>query len=274
MSARIGLVSIAVSLLALGAAQAQTPPSFVPTFIKDGAFKACFDPTFPPMEFKDQPGAARPSGFDVDMVDALGKLWKARPDIVVSEFTGLLPGLEAGRCDIVASGATITEARTQKFDAVPYLATAYVWMTKADAPALKEPADLAGKTVAVQAGTSFVDRVKTLNDELKKAGKPEVALQTYPNGTDVAQQVLLGRAYAAMTLDSEVAWRATVNPGQFKVAYRYPSSDSYGIYLRKNGNDRADLQRSMAELKRNGTLEQIAQHWKIDPAGLSVVKEP
>ncbi len=267
MRARTGLLALVAGLLAAGA-QAQTAPSFV----KDGAFKACFDPTFPPMEFKDKPGAERPSGFDLEMVEALGKLWKARPDIVVSEFTGLLPGLEAGRCDIVASGATITEARTQKFDAVPYLATAYVWMTKADAPALAAPSDLSGKTVAVQAGTTFVDRVKALNEELKAAGKPEVTVQTYPNGTDVAQQVLLGRAGAAMTLDSEVAWRDTVNPGQFKVAYRYPSSDSYGIYLRRNGDDRARVQDGVAALKRNGTLAAVAAHWKIDPAGLSAVK--
>src|ERR671937_1460105 len=86
-----------------------------------GSFKYCSYPTFPPMESKTTSG--KPVGFDIDMANAIGKLWKVKATFVGTAFTGLLPALAAHKCNMVISGIFVTPDRTAKFPAVPYVRT-------------------------------------------------------------------------------------------------------------------------------------------------------
>src|SRR6266480_4295173 len=67
-----------------------------------GSFKYCDNPTFPPMESKTTSG--KTVGFDIDMANAIGKLWRVKAKFVFSSFDGLLPALGAKRCNMVISG--------------------------------------------------------------------------------------------------------------------------------------------------------------------------
>ena len=60
-----------------------------------GSFKYCSDPTFPPME--SATAAGKPVGFDIDMANAIAKLWKVKAKFVQTSFPGLLPALEVFR---------------------------------------------------------------------------------------------------------------------------------------------------------------------------------
>ena len=62
---------VTFALAASTSAIAQTGPSF----IADGELSICMDPTFPPMEFMANVGDETPSGFDVDLANALGASW-------------------------------------------------------------------------------------------------------------------------------------------------------------------------------------------------------
>src|SRR5512146_133565 len=74
-----------------------------------GSFKYCSDPTFPPMESTTTAG--KPTGFDIDMANAIGKLWKVKANFVQTAFPGLLPGLISLW---LARGVTLT-ARADPF---------------------------------------------------------------------------------------------------------------------------------------------------------------
>ena len=97
-----------------------------PSFVSSGSFQVCSDPTFPPLEFFEKTGDREPSGFDADLIRALAKHWGVKPRFIVTEFTGLLPGLDAKRCDAVISGTLITPERIQKLNAVAYLSSATI----------------------------------------------------------------------------------------------------------------------------------------------------
>src|SRR5437588_13080683 len=109
-----------------------------------GSFKYCDDPTFPPMESKTVSG--KPIGFDIDMANAIGKLWKAKATFVSTAFPGLLPALAAKKCNMVISGIFITPDRTAKFPAVAYMKTHRALIVAAGNPKkIKSPNDLSGK---------------------------------------------------------------------------------------------------------------------------------
>lgn len=240
-----------------------------PSFVSGGSFNVCSDPTFPPLEFFEKTGDREPSGFDADLIRAMAKTWGVPARFIVTEFTGLLPGLDAKRCDVVISGTLITPERTQKLNAVPYLASATIVFGSGKGDlTLSKLEDLSGKTVAVQSGTRYVAIMEKLNAELKAAGKTEATLQTYPKGSDVAQQVLVGRAAAGLSQDTELAYRELQTPGQFKTLYTFPEKDVFGAYLLPDAANKAAVEAAINTLKADGTLKAISEKWKLDPANV------
>src|SRR5712691_10890126 len=116
----IGSLSLLVLIAALAVVGTAGASHRVTSPVK-GSFKFCSDPTFPPMESKTTAGS--PVGFDIDMANAIGKLWKVKANFVETGFTGLLPGLAAKRCTMVISGIFVTPDRVKQFPAVPYMKT-------------------------------------------------------------------------------------------------------------------------------------------------------
>ena len=181
------------------------------------------------------------------------------------DFSGLLPSLEAKRCDAVISGIFVTSERKQKFDAVSYLDTVSVLVSKSGAAKVGSLEDLAGKTVAVQTGTDFVKLFDEINAGFKAKGLAPINVQLYPKASDGIQQVLIGRAYAATTQDTELAFRELQNPGALTSIYEFPDARTFGIFVRKSDGDAAAVLAMTTELKTAGALDAIAKRWRLDP---------
>ncbi|AMX94277.1 transporter substrate-binding domain-containing protein [Mesorhizobium sp. M7A.F.Ca.US.014.04.1.1] len=254
-------------LIALAAATpaAAQPPSFA----ADGKLQACVDPTFPPMEFIKTAGEA-PVGVDIDVIKALAAHWKVDASITTMDFSGLLPGLESKRCDIVISGALLKPERLEKLSGVPYLKTGVVMIGKADdASAYKSYEDFSGKTISVQSGTSYIGLLDKVNEDLAKAGRDKITMQTYPKQTDAMQQVVLGRAVATISQDTEFAYRDLQQPGELKIVYSAGAQDQYAAYFRKDEADAAAVAATVKELAANGTMKTIAETWKLPMSTIS-----
>jgi polar amino acid transport system substrate-binding protein len=221
-------------------------------------FKYCTDPTFPPMEYATASGKI--VGFDVDMAAKLAPTWGDTASPLKTAFPGLIPALNAKKCDAVISGIFITPARKKQAAVVSYMKTHRVLIVKAGNPkGVHGPNQLKGLTVAVQAGTQYEAYLKALK------AKIGFTLQSYPGDTDAVAQVLLGRADAVLTQDTSFAYQAKQHPGKIAIGFTFAASDEFGIYYRKGdaatvGKEISD---GIAQLKSNGTLVKIATKYKI-----------
>jgi len=224
------------------------------------------------MEYFAQTGDKEPVGFDVDMVKALAESWKAKPEIVTMDFSGLLPGLEAKRCDAVISGIFLNKERQKNFDGVGYLSTASVLIGKGGEATIASTDGLSGKTVAVQTGTEYVKWMDEINAGLKAKNKPPAVAQLYPKASDVIQQVLLGRAYAGFTQDTEVAFRNMQNPGKLTTIYTFPERQIFAIYVRREGSNLDEVTKAVSALRANGALAAAIKKWNLAPGQLDVPK--
>ncbi len=228
-----------------------------------GSFKYCSDPTFPPMESKT--AAGKPVGFDIDLANAVAKLWKVKAKFVQTSFPGLLPALASKKCNMVISGIFITPDRVKQFPAVAYMKTHRALVVQGGNPkGVKSPNNLSGKNVAVQAGTKYEEYLKQLNDEFKSSGRAQMNLQSYPGDTDAVAQLLIGRADAVLTQDTSGAYQKKQHPGQLAIAYLFPENDTFGIYYRKSDTKLGTaLKAAIKTLKKNGTLKKIAAKQQI-----------
>lgn len=273
IGSRLRVALLATTLIAAGAgnvalAQEGSNADVAADIGDDGVLTNCIDPAFPPMEYYEDQNADQPIGFDIDLTNALADRLGVEAEFIPMEFTGLLPGLQAGRCDIVASGIYITPERIETFGAQPYFDSSIILMTLADNDDISSPEDLSGKTVAVQSGTNYLKMIEALDQQLKSEGKDGITIQPYPKQTDADQQLVVGRADATITQDTEAAFRETAQPGQFKIAYTYPDAQTFAIYYNKDATALGDALKNAVEGMRNdGALADIARTWNLPPEG-------
>ena len=186
----------------------------------------CTDPTFPPMEMTKPNGSI--FGFDVDMAKAIAATWGTSSKPVKTAFSGLIPALNAKKCETVISGMFVTPDRLKQAGAVTYMHSHRVLLVKAGNPkGVKSPNGLKGLNVAVQTGTKYEEYLKALK------AKIGFSLQSYPGDTDAVAQILLGRADVVLTQDTSAGNQIGNHPGKLQIAYLFPQQDSFGIYYRK-----------------------------------------
>jgi polar amino acid transport system substrate-binding protein len=190
-----------VSLLALSsAAQARTFAEIQ----KSGTIKIATEGAFKPFNYFE---GKKLTGFEVDLANALAKNMNLKVEWVTKPFDGLLIGLGQDRYDFVIASHGINPERQKAVDfSDPHYCTGGMIVALPGGP--KKVADLDGKVVAVQVGTSYLENVKKL------PGVKEV--KTYPKDPD-AQLALLGGRAQAWVSDKFLALDAMkANPGKFQ----------------------------------------------------------
>ena len=127
----------------------------------------CTDTTYPPMESLD--GSGKAVGADIDIANAIMKLWGKKGDYSTKGFDALIPTLQAKKCDAVISALSDTPERAKQVDFADYVSVGTLIMVKKGNPAeITDLASLAGKTVAVQAATTQKDMLDAENARLAK----------------------------------------------------------------------------------------------------------
>jgi arginine/ornithine transport system substrate-binding protein len=76
--------------------------------------KVAIDPTYEPFTFKTADG--KPTGFDVDMANAICEEIKRTCVFVEQPWDGMIPGLIAKKYDVIASSMSVTEERLAQVD--------------------------------------------------------------------------------------------------------------------------------------------------------------
>jgi len=127
--------------------------------------KVAIDPTYEPFTFKTPDG--KPTGFDVDIANAVCEQVKRKCVFVEQVWDSMIPGLQARKYDVIISSMSITEDRKKVVDFTDkYYNTPSKIIVKNDIKFTNE-ASLKGKKIGVLKGST---QEKYANGELKKVG--------------------------------------------------------------------------------------------------------
>ncbi|NLM36764.1 MAG: basic amino acid ABC transporter substrate-binding protein [Firmicutes bacterium] len=212
------------------------------------------DAAFPPFEYLDEE-TGELTGFDLDLMRAIGAELGMEVVIKNVSWDGIIPGLLAGNYDVIASGMTITEERQQVVNfSDPYINAGLVIVTRAGDNRIKGPEDLAGKRVAVQINTTG-DLAAT---EMQEKGIKIASIKRFNHATDPFLELKNGAA-DAVVMDLPVAGaQIKANPGQYQIIGEAFTTEEYGLALRKSDTELlAKINQALVTLKANGTYDEI-----------------
>jgi polar amino acid transport system substrate-binding protein len=214
------------------------------------------DDNFPPMGFRDEQNTL--VGFDIDLAREAGKRLGAEVRFKPIDWNAKEAELNGKRVDVLWNGLTITDARKEKIlFTTPYLENRQIIVVP-EASSLRTKADLAGKVVGVQEGSSAIEAIerdaataKSLK-ELKKFGDNVTALMDVRAGRLDALVVdeVVGRYYTAR------------KPGEYRVLDENFGTEDYGVGTRKDDVElMARLQKTLDEMKNDGSAAAISTKW-------------
>src|SRR5262245_62495662 len=87
-------------------------------------------------------------GFEVDLMDAVGKRLNRKSVFVQNQWDGLIPGLQRGNYDLAVNGIEITDDRKQQTTlSIPYYACGEQLSVRVGENSINSLADLKGKVV-------------------------------------------------------------------------------------------------------------------------------
>ncbi len=211
------------------------------------------DATWPPFEYVDET-TQEIIGFDVDLIKAIAENQNLEIEIVNVPWDSLLAGMAQCQYDISVSAMTITEDRKQSFNfSDPYFAAGQVVTVQMSNTDINSKADLAGKTVGVQLGT-------TGDIEAQK-----IAGATVKNYDDIglAFQDLLNGQIDAVIADNPLALGYIgQNPDKLKTVGEVFTDEYYGIAVCKTNTELLNkINAGLAAVKSQGLIEELTTKW-------------
>lgn len=218
----------------------------------DDVMRVGTDATFPPMEFiKD----GKRTGFDVELIEALGAQMNKKVEWIDIGFKGLIPGLISNRFDVAASAIYMTDERRKVVNFTDsYFRGGLAVLVLKDDQSINSPADLvAGKKVSAQVGTKSISFLK---DNYPAASVVEVE-----KNQAMFDLLTIGRVNAAVT-GRPAAIEFAKSEARVRVLDEGLTTELYGFALRKNDAELAQqMNTALHTLRSNGQYAALTQKW-------------
>src|SRR5262249_46652070 len=148
-----------------------------------------------------------------------------------TQFSGILPSLQAGTIDFVAAPLTLPKERAENYLFTPgYLHTAYQFFNKKGEPPITHPKQLKGKEISVKKGPGYDSWARGLEGEIGWT------VESFGTQTDAVQAVMAGRAYANVAGNTAVQYAVKQQP-QLELSYLYSTGLVWAAALRKDSKD-------------------------------------
>ena len=239
----------------------------VPSAIKSkGTLTVAADASYAPNEFFASDGHTV-IGMDADLSTALAATMGLKAKVVNETFDGIIPGLAAGKYDMGASSFTDTKEREKTVDFVDYFSAGESFFTKASGgAAVSKLADICGKTVAVEKGTTEETDAQT---QSKKCGGKAVKVLSFPDQNGANLALSAGRAQLGFADSPPAAYAVKKSNGQFKLVGPTIAAAPYGLAIPKKSGLAPAVLAALKVLIKNGSYTKIVTKWGVQAGAIS-----
>ncbi|TXD97075.1 transporter substrate-binding domain-containing protein [Psychrobacter frigidicola] len=219
----------------------------------DGApmtIKIATESSYKPFSYTDADGKL--IGYEIELVEALCAQMKADCDIISQDWDGLIPGLNAQKFDAIMAGISITPERQEVIEfSDPYFHTSIILIGKK------------GDDVSIDAlkGQPVGSQRATVASQYLQDKHAEADIKLYDTQDNAYLDLTSGRVRAMMSDKvTGIDWLKTPAGKDYEVKGQEISTDedAMGIGFRKGDPLVAKFNKALAEIKANGTYDQIS----------------
>lgn len=214
------------------------------------------DDNFPPMGFRDEKNEL--VGFDIDLAKEAAKRLGMQVEFKPIDWNSKEVELNSKKIDVLWNGLTITEDRKKNIAFTKaYMENRQIIVVLPNSN-IKTKANLAGKTVGVQDGSSSVDALNNDAATLKTFKE----LKKYPDNVNALLDLKAGRVDAVVVDEIVGRYYTNKKPGEYTILSDNFGSEEYGVGLRKDDTQLLEkIQKALDDMKKDGTSAEISKKW-------------
>lgn len=206
-----------------------------------------------PWEFQDASGKV--TGFEVDLVNEIANRLGKSIEFVNTPFNGLFSAVQSGRINMAISSITITDKRLESVTfAQPYYDSDQS-LTATESSGIKGVADLNGKVVGVDTGST--------GDMWAEANKAEHSfgeIRRFEGLQPAMLDLVAGRIDGYISDIPALLYYVKDKP-ELKVVERIPTGEKYSIMFNKNDPLAEEVNAVITTLKQEGFIAQLHETW-------------
>ncbi|OZC70814.1 amino acid ABC transporter [Rhodococcus sp. 06-462-5] len=265
-----GLAAIAVVVAGLTACSSSddsvaAPTDCTPTLgasdlAEEGVLTMATNATLPPMQYVDPNGDV--IGMRVDLGKEIAKRLCLTPKFVNIEFEAQIPGVQAGRWDMIDTGMFYTPARAETIDLVPYEVQAVsISVPSGNPESISSVDDLAGKTIGVEAPGYEFDTLTAMAEQFAAEGKPALTVQTFKTNADAYQALSAGQLDGTSIVESVTSFYQ--EDGRFETAVGGINEAPLAMGFAKGSKSSAEVARVLSEMRSDGYLPELFEQYDV-----------
>lgn len=266
----LGLAAIAVVVAGLTACSSSDDSAAAPTDCKptlgasdlaeEGVLTMATNATLPPMQYVDPNGDV--IGMRVDLGKEIAKRLCLTPKFVNIEFEAQIPGVQAGRWDMIDTGMFYTPARAETIDLVPYEVQAVsISVPSGNPESISSVDDLAGKTIGVEAPGYEFDTLTAMAEQFAAEGKPALTVQTFKTNADAYQALSAGQLDGTSIVESVTSFYQ--EDGRFETAVGGINEAPLAMGFAKASKSSAEVARVLSEMRSDGYLPELFEQYDV-----------
>ncbi len=200
---------------------------------------------FPPYEYYD---ANEIVGIDIAIAQAIADKLGLELEVKDGAFDTIIAEVVSGKADIGIAGMTVTDERKQNVDFSDSYATGTQVIIVKEDSGIKSAADLEGKSIGVQLGTTGDIMATDIKDS---------KVEQYNKGMDAVQALSQGKIDAVI-IDSEPAKFYEKEVSGLKILDEAFAVEDYAIALKKGNTAlQSKINEALKELKAEGKIDEI-----------------
>ena len=239
------LAALTAALLICGMFAACGKGSEVAEIKKSGKLVVLTSADFPPLEYQSEGGGV--AGVDMDICQAIADELGVKLEIVDMDFAEIPAAIAAGKGDIAAAGMTVTEERRQSMDFTESYLPASQYLLVPVGSSIKTAADLEGKVIGVQMGTT--------GDCLVAEQGNAKSIERYATLTEAAAALMSGKLDAVVIDELPARAIAAQNADKLEVAGEKLTEEEYALGIAKDSDLLKKANKVIAELKEEGKID-------------------
>lgn len=206
---------------------------------------------FPPFEYLENGEVV---GADVEIAQAIAKKLGKELEITNIDFDAALTGAATGKYDMAVAGITANDDRKKNMNfSVDYYTASQAIIVMSDSE-IATAADLSGKTIACQEGTTGEQYLMDNN----------YSIQSFKTGAEAVSAMTSGKVDAVVIDDAVARALSSKQNGTTKVLDEALTKEAYAIALEKGDEELTkEINKALEELKADGTLAKIFEKYDL-----------